>query len=77
MALVAIILLILVAIDRRPDRVRKLTLILFGVMVLQYVLAAIGSSVAIVGGLHALSALAVAFVAYLLVKSTHRQPATP
>ena len=77
MALVAIILLILVAIDRRPDRVRKLTLILFGVMVLQYVLAAIGSSVAIVGGLHALNALAVAFVAYLLVKSTHRQSATP
>src|SRR5260221_3898903 len=73
--LVAIILLILVAIDRRPDQVRKLTLILFGVTLLQFVLAAIGSSVAVVGGLHAANALAVAFVAYLLVKATREQTA--
>jgi hypothetical protein len=73
--LVAIILLILVAIDRRPDQVRRLTLILFGVTLLQFVLAAIGSSVALVGGLHAANALAVAFVAYLLVKATREQVA--
>ena len=72
--LVAIILLILVAIDRRPDRVRKLTLILFGVTLLQFILAAIGSNVAVVGGLHAANALTVAFVAYLLVKATRERP---
>ena len=74
--LVAIILLILIGIDRRADRIRKLTLILFGVTLLQFVLAAIGSSVAVVGGLHAANALAVAAVAYLLVKATREQPGT-
>jgi len=71
----AVILVILVAVDRRPDRVRKLTLILFGATLLQFVLAAIGSSVPAVGGLHAVNALAIAFVAYLLVKSTRVQSA--
>jgi hypothetical protein len=74
--LVAIILLILIGLDRRADRIRKLTLMLFGVTLLQFVLAAIGSSVAIVGGLHAANALAVAFIAYLLVKATREQSVT-
>ncbi len=73
--LVAIIMLILIALDRRPDRVRKLTLILFGVTLLQFVLAAVGSNVALVGGLHGANALVIAFVAYLLVKATRQTPA--
>jgi heme A synthase len=71
--LVAIIMLILVLVDRRPDRVRRLTLMLFGVTLLQFVLAIIGSDVAVIGGLHALNALAVAAIAALLVKAT-REP---
>jgi hypothetical protein len=72
--LVAIVMLILMAVDRRADRVRGLTLILVGVTLLQFVLAAIGSDVAVIGGLHALNALAVAAVAALLVKATHERP---
>ena len=74
--LVAIIMLILIAIDRRPDRIRKLTLILFGATLLQFVLGIVGTSVPVVGGLHAANALAVAFIAFLLVKATREQPAT-
>jgi hypothetical protein len=69
-------MLILIAIDRRPDRIRKLTLILFGVTLLQFVLGIVGTDVPVVGGLHAANALAVAFVAFLLVKATREQPAT-
>ncbi|MDT4894321.1 MAG: hypothetical protein QOE97_3356 [Pseudonocardiales bacterium] len=74
--LLAIIMLILIAIDRRPDRIRKLTLILFGVTFVQFVLGIAGTDVPVIGGLHAANALAVAFVAFLLVKATREQPAT-
>jgi hypothetical protein len=74
--LVAIIMLILIAIDRRPDRIRKLTLILFGATLLQFVLGIVGTSVPVIGGLHAANALAVAAIAFLLVKATREQPAT-
>ncbi len=74
--LLAIIMLILIGIDHRPDRIRKLTLILFGVTLLQFVLGIAGTDVPVIGGLHAANALAVAFVAFLLVKATREQPAT-
>jgi hypothetical protein len=69
MVLIALVILIAALVGRWSPRATQLSGGLFGLMVLQLVLAGIGSdSAPFVGGLHAANALLVTGVAYLLVR---------
>ena len=50
-----------------PDAVRKLNGLLFLLLVLQFVLAGIGASVALIGGLHAVNGVVILRVGWLLL----------
>jgi len=78
MVLVALVILVAALVGHWSPRATKLSAGLFGLMVLQLVLAGIGSgSAPVVGGLHAANALFVTAVAYLLVRDARhdREPA--
>jgi hypothetical protein len=78
MAVIALVILIVALVGRWSPRAMRLSGGLFGLMVLQLVLAGIGSdSAPVVGGLHAANALFITAVTYLLVRDARldRAPA--
>jgi phosphatidylglycerophosphate synthase len=78
MVVIALVILIVALVGRWSPRATQLSGGLFGLMVLQLVLAGIGSdSAPVVGGLHAANALLITGVAYLLVRGARhdREPA--
>lgn len=77
LTLVALVVLLLAAAGRWSPRVTKLSAALFVLMVIQNLLAGFGADNApAVGGLHAVNAVLITGVAYLLVRAARRS-ATP
>jgi hypothetical protein len=78
MVVIALVIVVVALVGRWSPRATRLSGGLFGLMVLQLVLAGIGSgSAPVVGGLHAANALFITVVAYLLVRDARhdREPA--
>jgi hypothetical protein len=71
LVLVALIIMILALAGRWTPAATKLSTALFGLMVLQLILGVSGAgSAPILGGLHAVNALVIVAVTYLLIKAT-------
>jgi hypothetical protein len=69
LVLVALLLLVLALVGRWSPTITRLSAALFGLMVLQFILGVSGAGTsAILGGLHAVNALLIVGVSYLLVK---------
>jgi Family of unknown function (DUF6220) len=80
MVVIALVILIVAAVGRWSPRATKLSGALFGLMVVQLALGVIGSGTAPwVGGLHAVNALLITGVTYLLVRGARHDhaPAAP
>jgi hypothetical protein len=76
MVVLALVILIVAAIGRWSPRATRLSGALFGLMIVQLALGIIGSGTAPwVGGLHAVNALLITAVAYLLVRGARHDPA--
>jgi Family of unknown function (DUF6220) len=76
MVVLALVILIVAAVGRWSPWATRLSGALLGLMVVQFALGAIGSGTAPwVGGLHAVNALLITAVAYLLVRSARHDPA--
>lgn len=75
MVVIALVILLIALVGRWSSQATKLSAGLFGLMVVQAVLAGIGSDDApVVGGLHAANALLITGVAVLLVREARRSP---
>ncbi len=75
MVVLALVILIVAAVGRWSPRAARLSGALFGLMIVQLVLGLIGSGTAPwVGGLHAVNALLITAVAYLLVREARHDP---
>ncbi len=80
LVLVALIIMILALAGRWTPTATKLSAALFGLMVLQLILGVSGAgSAPVLGGLHAVNALVIVAVTYLLVRDARHpiQAATP
>lgn len=78
MVAIALVILVVALVGRWSPRATQLSGGLFGLMVLQLVLAGVGSdSAPVVGGLHAANALLITALTYLLVRDARhdREPA--
>lgn len=80
MVLLALVILLVAVSGRWSQMVTRLSAVLFGLMVLQFILGATGaSSSPYFGVLHGINALVIAFVTYRLVRESRQaavQPAT-
>jgi Family of unknown function (DUF6220) len=70
LVLVALVIMVIALIGRWSPATTKLSAALFGLMVIQFILGVSGAGTApILGGLHAVNALLIVAVTYLLVKN--------
>ena len=78
LVLVALIIMLLAVAGRWSPPVTKLSAALFGLMVIQLILGVSGAGTApVLGGLHAVNALVIVAVTYLLVKDARNPTDTP
>jgi hypothetical protein len=68
LGLLSLILLLLAVGGGLSGRVKKVSGLLFVLLVLQFVFAGVGASVALIGGLHAVNAVVILSVGWVLVK---------
>ena len=78
MVLIALIILLVAAVGRWSGLATKLSGALFGLMVVQFILGMAGAGTAAwIGGLHAVNALLITGVTYLLVKNARHPRDAP
>jgi Family of unknown function (DUF6220) len=79
LVVVALVLLVIALVGRWSPIATKLSAALFGLMVIQFILGVSGAGTSpILGGLHAVNALLIAAVTYLLINDArHPPPARP
>jgi hypothetical protein len=78
LVVLALVMLVVTLVGRWSPWATKLTAALFGLMVVQLVLGVAGAgSAPILGGLHAVNALILTGVTFLLVREARREPPAP
>ena len=74
LVVVALVIAVLAAIGRWSPTATRLSAALVGLMVLQFVLGVVGANSApVLGGLHAVNAVLIVAVVYMLMKGTHHR----
>jgi hypothetical protein len=72
LVVVALVIAVLAVLGRWSPSATKLSGVLLGLMILQFILGVAGAGTApVLGGLHAVNALLILVVLYLLVRDTH------
>ena len=78
LVLIALVIMLLALIGRWSPIATKLSAALFGLMILQFILGVSGAGTSpVLGGLHAVNALVIVAVTYLLVKDARRPIEAP
>jgi Family of unknown function (DUF6220) len=78
LVLIALVIMLIALIGRWSPTATKLSAALFGLMVVQLILGVSGAGTSpVLGGLHAVNALLIVAVAYLLVKNARHPLAAP
>jgi Family of unknown function (DUF6220) len=78
LVLIALVITVMALIGRWSPTTTKLSAALFGLMIVQFVLGVSGAGTSpVLGGLHAVNALVIVAVTYLLVKDARRPTGAP
>jgi Family of unknown function (DUF6220) len=78
LVLIALVIMLLALIGRWSPTATKLSAALFGLMIVQFILGVSGAGTSpVLGGLHAVNALVIVAVTYLLIKDARRPTDAP